>query len=389
MLTLLIFNKKFLSKKSIMSIVISNIIEKYYSYSRNNFHNGQFHSLSHIAGNILIELYDMDEKKELDEISKTFLNANQSIKHIINILNREKTSNRIHAINEEYRLLLEENITKYQNNQNDTLNSIITDVTNKLNLEHLSEMDFENQLIEQVSNKMIESRVEGKLDNDSRIFVSHPDHKQKIRTIHRSHKSGGNKKHIIHEELSKVVNSNIQQNSNDINQHIKVIETGIKDILSLQVERVNKGIDVMGQVIYNKLEEISKNQVTNNTFIEKQTIFVDSLVTVINELTQIVSVNIMNKLSEVLNTIDLSNNTQSDILVNFFIKLEEQTLTLLRDNILIPQINIILEKMENKLSNTEKIIKHNTNSILRSVEEKSNLLKDEIVNFNAIIGDQI
>lgn len=389
MLTLLIFNKKFLSKKSIMSIVISNIIEKYYSYSRNNFHNGQFHSLSHIAGNILIELYDMDEKKELDEISKTFLNANQSIKHIINILNREKTSNRIHAINEEYRLLLEENITKYQNNQNDTLNSIITDVTNKLNLEHLSEMDFENQLIEQVSNKMIESRVEGKLDNDSRIFVSHPDHKQKIRTIHRSHKNGGNKKHIIHEELSKVVNSNIQQNSNDINQHIKVIETGIKDILSLQVERVNKGIDVMGQVIYNKLEEISKNQVTNNTFIEKQTIFVDSLVTVINELTQIVSVNIMNKLSEVLNTIDLSNNTQSDILVNFFIKLEEQTLTLLRDNILIPQINIILEKMENKLSNTEKIIKHNTNSILRSVEEKSNLLKDEIVNFNAIIGDQI
>lgn len=270
-----------------MSDNLHNIIKKYFHLLRNDHQQPIYSSLSELAGKILSDLYNSDLNNQLDIVSKVILDAPQCMKHIIKILTRMRSIDLDTAIRESYDEIVGNKIEK-EIKQYNTLIDMIESAKIELEKQFVSDKDFENALISSVEDQLRESRLRGILDEDTRLFVTHPNHLDKLRTIYRNHKKGSSLSHLITEEFN-ILSKNqhilplIENNfSSSDKEHLFSIEERIKQTVMRQMDAVHANLDHLGESLFSKIEEVRIVQTQYSDSI-------NILIAVINEISELLA----------------------------------------------------------------------------------------------------
>lgn len=392
----------FYIKKSVMTTVLHKIIEKYYTMSRMTNSLKDYGSLPKIAGIILGELYEVSEMEDLDYISKTFLEAPFAIRHIINILRNEIHDSRQNLINKEFEYLInnkptmeisasidddeeeeEEDEEDEEEHVGDTLHNIMSEIHNILEEESISEKEFEKQIAEQVSERLINSRMNGTLDMDSINFVSLPDHKDKIKEIHHRHKKGEKRHHVINEIFNDIHHKKYYKKHHhglleEDKAHLHIMHENLLKRIQTELKDVHKNIDAMGSTVFRSVEEAHKSveesrkiNIEMFSMLQIQHNFIENLSSVINELTGIVTIRIASVIPEIILKIENIDATIKEFVINGNTELFKSSLKVIRDNFL-PNNNALI------VQGVREIIQVMSNEIKYKIREELGIMINKI-----------
>lgn len=155
---------------------LNEIIKKYWQRSREEKLYEIFNTKNHIAALILSDIYTeyelYKETKNLEELH-LFLNARNSLKHILNILNNSDNMSIDIAILNEIKLI--KNLDSENNTT--TLFSIIESVESQMSQESKEIM------VDTIIEKLTEARLYGTLDEDGRKLLMQPNKEMIISDI--------------------------------------------------------------------------------------------------------------------------------------------------------------------------------------------------------------
>lgn len=397
----------FCIKKSVMTTFLHKIIEKYYTMSRMTNLGKEYGSLPKIAGVILGELYEASEIEEIDYVSKKFLEAPFAIKHIVNILRNELIESRQRLINKEFEAIIEiqkknelekeidevESILEEEEEEkivNNTLNNIMAVVDEELMEKSISEKDFEKQLAEQVSERLIESRMNGTLDIDSINFLSLPDHKDKIKSIHQRHKKGEKRHHVINEIFNDIHHKKYYNHHRggflqEDKAHLHSMNELLIKRIETEIKEVHKNIDAMGSTVFRSVEEAHKSVEDSRrmnieifNMLQLQHNFIENLSGVINDMTGIVSIRIASEIPQIIARMENIDNTIKEFVIDGNTELFKTSLKIIRDNFLPENNAVVIENIKGIMQVMASEIRHKIREELsvlmnRIKEEKSSI----------------
>ena len=156
-----------------MSISLKDIIQDLYKHRVWKFGDVQTASVAEEAGKILATLYEYHKNGSLAPESIIFLKTTNSIEHIISILLKLTSKDLDTAIHEESHKL---NRDTSASHKRITLISIIELVISEFGgIGELSESVKEN-FLRIVSDSILDARIYGDLDEDTRKLINQPDH---------------------------------------------------------------------------------------------------------------------------------------------------------------------------------------------------------------------
>lgn len=282
-----------------MSDNLHTIISKYFYLLRSESSQPIYSSLAELAGKILADLYNSDLLGRLDTVSKVILEAPHCMKCIITILTKMRTIPLENAIKDVYNSLIDTDISK-EIKQIDTLANIFEDTHDELEKQFVNEKDFENQLISSIDEKLREARLRGSLDEDTRLFATHPDHIDKLRLMYKKFRNGSEIPHLITEEFNKLSTPQpVQQPVHQIQidpsftpndkDHLFSIEERIKQTVTRHMESIHANLDHLGESLFMKIEEVRIVQAQHADSM-------NMLITVINEISELLSERIVKEI---------------------------------------------------------------------------------------------
>lgn len=163
-----------------MSLSLKNIIESYFHKVRSSDLASIISKRSQLAALILAEMYELYENsknKELLVEINFFLNIKNPIKHLVNILNNSSGYSGYsidEAIINEFKSLNEKKSSKHIN-----LFSILEDLVNNGPINEL----LIDQLIGEIITKLMNERIMGHLDEDTKNFLLQKDTVELLTTL--------------------------------------------------------------------------------------------------------------------------------------------------------------------------------------------------------------
>lgn len=222
-----------------MSNRLNEIIREYYIGLRNPEILKLFKKVSHIAGLILADMYEIYEsshERELLTEIKFFLDLKNPIKHIINILNNSGSNGTMSvddAILEEYKIIKS---TSENNYDKFSLLEIIEEVyliiKDKRELYQTTNKDITSMIIDKIN----EYRIINRIDDDTKIIASQQDLFQIILDIVVKKNAGEDLKQILKEVYFTI----LRRNGNDINGLEKFIKTTVQESISQILDEMKK-----------------------------------------------------------------------------------------------------------------------------------------------------
>uniref|UniRef100_A0A6C0BFF3 Importin N-terminal domain-containing protein n=1 Tax=viral metagenome TaxID=1070528 RepID=A0A6C0BFF3_9ZZZZ len=153
-----------------MSVTLKKIIQQLWVDKQRSFNDINKSSNSYIAGEILSTMYDLNVENKLAGESLIFLKTSNSIEHIVNILKRTSIHDVDHSISEEMHLILGSN----KDHMKITLFNIIEQ---KMKLYNFSENHSIDVIVDEIISDILKLKVQGQLDEDTRLITDKPDHK--------------------------------------------------------------------------------------------------------------------------------------------------------------------------------------------------------------------
>jgi hypothetical protein len=241
-----------------MSSNLENIIEKIYgSRELPTFGDKYGNTLIDMSGKILSELFK--NKEQLDSRSKIFLECNNSIDHIYNILKGLKEKSIKECIKEEKEKIYEE-ISK--DKKISTLYSIMYEIIDS------NEEENNDVIVEKIIKRLFEDRVNGKLDEDTRQFTYNKFKKEYIIQILTLSEKKLNK---LMASVIKIINkkdeSDKLEKSDKIEEIKEVAKFKIKEIKEIHSRIDHLGIELFGKIDH-EMKMLSKFIVKVNTILK-------------------------------------------------------------------------------------------------------------------------
>ena len=255
-----------------MSNRLSEIIREYYVGLRNPELLKLFKKVSHIAGLILADIYDIYEsshEKELLTEIKFFLDLKNPIKHIVNILNNSGNNGTMSvddAILEEYKII--KSITKDDYEEISLLEiieSVYLNLKDKRELYQSTNKDITTMIVD----KLNEYRINNKLDSDTRVIASQYDLFKIILNVVERKNNGEDLKELLKELYFTI----LRRDGSDTNRMENYIKTVIQDTFVKVFEKmendklmIHKHLEHVAESTHNCLTEMC--EINNNILSE-------------------------------------------------------------------------------------------------------------------------
>lgn len=229
-----------------MVVSLKKIIEKHYSISRgeNSLNIGKKSQLAALILADIYESYETNKQKEPANELKFFLEINNPIKHIINILDNcgnTGTMSIDEAIINQYKII---NNTKIGQK---TLLSILETIF------HLyPDMDDEKirlLIIEELN----DARLVGKLDEDGRNFLLSSDRMEMISSIIERNKKGDELLSIVLDIYNR---DDIQSISTEFEKAISKMKESLLLEIEDQFSEIHNHLEHIGQSTFNQIESV-------------------------------------------------------------------------------------------------------------------------------------
>lgn len=262
-----------------MVLILKNILEKYFSILGNSVLGYSMEPKivlarsitkpSQLAGLILADLYDYYEEfkdKELLTEEKFFLNINNPIKHLVNILNNSgfKTTNSIAKMTFSEAIFFEYKLIKEQDDDNNlkfslfsVVNSVRFDVTSGSMKINTSNREY---FINKLQETLDKYKLYGLLDEDTKKFTYHESYGDEIEEI----ADKLIEKMDLGDIISEIYTRNIEEELftkeseklkiEDIEVSLKKMKADITKKMQTQFDIIGAHLDHAAKELFNKIE---------------------------------------------------------------------------------------------------------------------------------------
>lgn len=244
-----------------MSGGLKLIIQDYYSTLRNSTEGIKFKTKSHLAGAILADLYDQYEltkENVLFSETKFFLQIENPIKHIINILDNSKSMTIDNAILLEYKTI---KIMKDNKNIKVTLLTAIENLILSPSIGGKLTPEKKEQFLIEINEVLANARLFELIGDDTREFILHQSYDSLLEEIVNRIIDEEDLKDIITDIFSKVKEKKQDDNEEIIEKLAESSRQIIDEInftFEKHVEKLHGHLDHLGLHTFNQLEIINQ-----------------------------------------------------------------------------------------------------------------------------------